>query len=95
MKPKTLLVLAALVAALASFVWFYERKLPSSEERAAQSKKVLTLKSADVESVLRASAHESRGSAVNRALFHVEWSTPSFVQRGKVFCLPKSQRPVL
>lgn len=51
MKPKTLLVLAVLVAALGSFVWFYERKLPSSDERAEQSKKVLSLKSADVKTV--------------------------------------------
>ena len=51
MKPKTLLVLAVLVAALGSFVWFYERKLPSSDERAEQSKKVVSLKSGDVTAV--------------------------------------------
>lgn len=51
MKPKTLLVLGALVAALGSFVWFYERRLPSSDERAEQAKKVLTLKTADVTAV--------------------------------------------
>jgi hypothetical protein len=31
-KPRTLLVLTVVVAALAAFVWFYERKLPTSEE---------------------------------------------------------------
>ncbi len=51
MKPKTLLVLALVVAALGAFVWFYERKLPSTEERAEQSKKVLAVKSADVEAI--------------------------------------------
>lgn len=41
MKPRTLLVLTAIVAALAAFVWFYERKLPTSEEAKAEEKKVL------------------------------------------------------
>ncbi len=33
MKPRTLLVLLALVAGLGAFIWFYERELPGSEER--------------------------------------------------------------
>src|SRR4029079_16907172 len=41
MKPRTLLVLTVVVAALAAFVWFYERKLPTSDEAKAEEKKVL------------------------------------------------------
>ncbi len=51
MKPKTLLVLAVLLAAAGSFVWFYERRLPSSDERAERAKNVVALKSADVNAV--------------------------------------------
>ena len=41
MKPRSLLILTLVVAALASFVWFYERKLPSTEEAKEQEKKLL------------------------------------------------------
>jgi hypothetical protein len=51
MKPRTLLILLVLVLGLGAFVWFYERKLPSSEERATLSKKVLELDKADVTAV--------------------------------------------
>ncbi|HET9766538.1 MAG TPA: DUF4340 domain-containing protein [Thermoanaerobaculia bacterium] len=47
MKPRTLLVLTLVVAALAAFVWFYERKLPSSDEAKAEAKKVLAGVKAD------------------------------------------------
>ena len=40
MRPRTLLILLVLVAGLGSFIYFYERKLPSSDERAEQAKKV-------------------------------------------------------
>jgi len=40
MKPRTLLVLLVLVLGLGAFIWFYERKLPSSEERAEIGRKV-------------------------------------------------------
>jgi hypothetical protein len=46
-KPRTLLVLTLVVAALAAFVWFYERKLPSSDEAKAEAKKVLAGVKAD------------------------------------------------
>jgi hypothetical protein len=48
MKPRTLLILFVLVLGLGAFVWFYERKLPSSEERTSLGKKVLTFDKADV-----------------------------------------------
>src|SRR4029077_20127898 len=51
MKARTLLILLVLVLGLGAFVWFYERKLPSSEERTALGKKVLELDKADVTAV--------------------------------------------
>ncbi len=51
MKPKTVLVLAIVVAALAAFVWFFGRDLPSSEEMTARSRKVLPVESDDVTAV--------------------------------------------
>lgn len=51
MKPRTLAVLAAVVAALGAFVWFYEQKLPSSEERAEQSKRVLGVEADDIQGI--------------------------------------------
>jgi hypothetical protein len=44
-------VLAALVLGLGAFMWLYERKQPSTEERAQQAKKVLSLESDAVEAV--------------------------------------------
>jgi hypothetical protein len=44
MRPRTLAVLAVVVAALAAFIHFYERDLPSSDERAQRAKRVLDLK---------------------------------------------------
>ncbi|HSF42778.1 MAG TPA: hypothetical protein VLT87_23435, partial [Thermoanaerobaculia bacterium] len=41
MRPKTLLILLVVVLGLGSFIWFYERKLPSSEKRAELEKRVL------------------------------------------------------
>jgi Domain of unknown function (DUF4340) len=51
MKPRTLLVLSALVVVLGAFIWFYERKLPSSDERAEIAKKVVPVKKDDVREV--------------------------------------------
>lgn len=44
MRPRTLLVLLIVVAALGAFIRFYERDLPSSDERAQRAKKVLDFK---------------------------------------------------
>ena len=52
MKPRTLLVMLVLVLGLGAFVWFYERKLPSSEEREENAKKVLTVEKDDIRAVL-------------------------------------------
>lgn len=41
MRPRTLLVLFLLVAGLGAFVWFYERDLPGSDERAERAKQLL------------------------------------------------------
>lgn len=40
MKPKTLLVLVALVASLGAFIWFVDRDLPSTDERTERAKRV-------------------------------------------------------
>lgn len=48
MRPRTLLVLLAVVLGLGAFIWFYERELPSSEERAELEKKVLRVEKDDV-----------------------------------------------
>jgi Domain of unknown function (DUF4340) len=50
-RPRTLLVLFLVAAALGAFVWFYERKLPGSDERAKQSKKLFDWTKADVAAV--------------------------------------------
>jgi hypothetical protein len=47
-KPKTLAILAALVGALALFIAFVERDLPSTEERKASEKKLFRLAADDV-----------------------------------------------
>ena len=51
MRPRTLLILLVLVLGLGAFIWFYERELPSSEERAEQAKKVLSFDKEDVRKV--------------------------------------------
>ncbi len=51
MKPRTLLILLVLVLGLGAFIWLYERKLPSSEERETQGKKVFALDKGDVTAV--------------------------------------------
>jgi len=51
MKPRTLLILLTVVVALGAFIWFYERKLPSSEERAENAKKVVALEKEDIQAV--------------------------------------------
>ena len=51
MRPRTLLILLALVAGLGAFIWFYERDLPSSTEREAQAKKILAVEKDEVQAV--------------------------------------------
>lgn len=41
MRPKTVLALFVVVAALLAFIWFYERDLPSSDERGELAKKAI------------------------------------------------------
>src|SRR5437868_11901001 len=49
MKPRTLLILFCVLLGLGAFIWFYERKLPSSDERAEIAKKVVPVKKDDVQ----------------------------------------------
>jgi hypothetical protein len=51
MKPRTLLILLVLVLGLGAFIYFYERKLPSSEERATLGKKVFAFEKDEVSAV--------------------------------------------
>lgn len=52
MKPKTLLVLTVVVAVFAAFIFFFEKDLPSTDERAEMEKKVLApLKDDEVKAV--------------------------------------------
>jgi hypothetical protein len=51
MKPRTLLVLLVLVLGLGSYIWFYDREQPSSEERAELEKKAIPLKKDEVTAV--------------------------------------------
>ncbi|MFY9824939.1 MAG: DUF4340 domain-containing protein [Thermoanaerobaculia bacterium] len=51
MKPRTLLILLAIVLVLGAFIAFYERKLPSSEERVELGKKVFRIEKNDVTAV--------------------------------------------
>ena len=48
MKPRTLLVLLALVVGLGAFVWFYEREQPGSEEREKLANRVLGVAREDI-----------------------------------------------
>lgn len=41
MKPRSLLILFLLVAGLGAFVWFYERDLPGTDERAERAKELV------------------------------------------------------
>jgi len=47
-RPKTLLVLALVVAALAAFIAFFERDVPSTDERKANEKKVFRVEADDI-----------------------------------------------
>lgn len=52
MKPRSLIVLALVVAGLAAFIAFYERELPSSDERREQQDLVLDVDAAEVDAVI-------------------------------------------
>jgi hypothetical protein len=51
MRPRTLLALLVVVLGLGAFIWFYERELPSSAERAKLAKRVFQLEKDDVTAV--------------------------------------------
>ncbi|HTQ81574.1 MAG TPA: DUF4340 domain-containing protein [Thermoanaerobaculia bacterium] len=51
MKPRTLLVLLVLVLGLGAYIAFYDRKLPSTEEREKSGNKVLDVAKEDVQAV--------------------------------------------
>lgn len=51
MRPRTLLILLAVVLGLGAFIWFYERDLPSSAEREELGKRVLPVEKEEVTAV--------------------------------------------
>ena len=51
MRPRTLLILLVVVLGLGAFIWFYERELPSTEEREELAKKILPVEKDDVQAV--------------------------------------------
>lgn len=52
MKPRSLIVLALVVSGLAAFIAFYERELPSSDERRERQDQVLDVDAAEVDAVI-------------------------------------------
>jgi len=78
-RPRTLLVLFLVVAGLAAFVWFYERDLPGSDERAKLEKKLLDLKKDDVAAV----AIERPGAAGAGRDIRLERVAPAKKAEGK------------
>jgi len=50
-RPRTLWILLLLVAGLGAFVWFVERDLPGSDERAERAKRVLDLEAGEVSAI--------------------------------------------
>jgi hypothetical protein len=58
MRPRTLLILLALVVGLGLFIGLYERKLPSSTERAEREKKVLPVEKDEIQAVV---LHSEKG----------------------------------
>ena len=51
MRPKSVLVLFVIVVALLAFIWFYERELPSSDERGELAKKALLFDRSEIEQI--------------------------------------------
>jgi Domain of unknown function (DUF4340) len=52
MRPRTLLVLFVIVAGLSAFIWFYERDLPSTDERREAEKKILDVEKDEVRQIV-------------------------------------------
>lgn len=51
MRPKSVLVLFVIVVALLAFIWFYERELPSSDERGELAKKALHFEPGEIDAI--------------------------------------------
>ena len=51
MRPKSVLILFAIVVALLAFIWFYERQLPSSDERGELAKKALRFERGEIDAI--------------------------------------------
>jgi hypothetical protein len=69
MRPRTLLILLLVVLGLGAFIWFYERELPSSEERTENAKKVLPL---DKDEIRKVTLEAPSGRVVFERVEHQE-----------------------
>lgn len=75
MRPRTLAVLLLLVVALGSFIWLYERDLPSTDERAELGKRLLRLDPETVRAVTLVSG--DRRLRIERSQATADSTTPS------------------
>jgi len=73
MRPRTLLLLFALVAGLGAFIWFVERDLPGSDERAEQAKRVLAVEADGLSSIAWTLGDEQRGLTRDSAVDGAPW----------------------
>jgi Domain of unknown function (DUF4340) len=85
-RPRTLLVLLAVVVVLGLFIRFYERDLPSSDERARSQKKVLDFKKDQV-SRLRLAA-DGNTVEIERVVPPPGKPAPAAVPAGKAAATP-------
>src|SRR4028119_1899234 len=69
MRPRTLLILLLVVLGLGAFIWFYERELPSSEERAENAKRVLPL---DKDEIRKVTVEAPSGKVVFERVEHAK-----------------------
>lgn len=51
MRPRSLLILFLVVVALGAFIWFVERDLPGTDERAQREKRIVTLEADEINEV--------------------------------------------
>ena len=85
MRPKTLLILLVVVLGLGSFIWFYERKLPSSRSAGARKAGPPGRRESDVTAVtLQSSKGTVRFERVARRLKRTKRTTRTQRTRQRV-----------
>ncbi len=85
MRPRTLWILLSLVVGLAAFVWFVERDLPGSDERAERAKRVFDVELDEISRISWARGEErvelSRSGAGEAPTWRLE--APFYVASGE------------